>query len=89
MGGNNPITLNNTYAFEKIGWTGVVFEPIPVMQKKWEKERSAKFFPYAITNKDCTLDFTVVEGQNGWEDMLSFVNADLSHFDNLDVQLKK
>ena len=38
VGGNNPIILNNTYAFEKIGWTGVVFEPIPVMQKMGKRE---------------------------------------------------
>ena len=26
--GNHPITINNTYYFEKIGWTGLAFEPL-------------------------------------------------------------
>lgn len=27
VGGNDPINCNNTYLFEKAGWTGIAIEP--------------------------------------------------------------
>lgn len=73
VGGNHPLHLNNTRYFEELGWRGYVFEPLPHMKELWDKHRKAKFFPYAASDSEGEITFSVVKDATGWEDMLSFV----------------
>ena len=73
IGGNHPLNINNTRYFEECGWKGYVFEPLPYMKQLWEKYRKAKFFPYAISDSEGEIVLSVVENEDGWEDMLSFI----------------
>lgn len=73
VGGNHPLNINNTRYFEELGWTGCAFEPLPHMQKLWQQHRKAKFFPYAASNSEGEVTFTIVKDVSGWEDMLSYV----------------
>ncbi|MEO6219321.1 MAG: FkbM family methyltransferase, partial [Ginsengibacter sp.] len=40
VGANDPVVLNNTYLFYKMGWTGLNFEPIPELAERFEKKRN-------------------------------------------------
>ena len=73
VGGNHPLKINNTRYFEELGWTGYAFEPLPHMQALWQQHRKAKFFPYAASDSEGEVTFTVVKDVSGWEDMLSYV----------------
>jgi FkbM family methyltransferase len=73
IGGNHPLKINNTRHFEDLGWEGVAFEPLPQMTKLWAAHRKAKLFPFALSDKEGEVIFTVVRDKTGWEDMLSFV----------------
>jgi FkbM family methyltransferase len=74
IGGNHPLTINNTKYFEELGWKGYVFEPLPQMKKMWRKHRpDAKLFPFALSDNEGEVIFSVVKNETGWEDMLSFV----------------
>jgi FkbM family methyltransferase len=73
IGGNHPLKINNTRYFEELGWDGVAFEPLPHMTKLWAEHRKAKLFPFALSDHEGDVVFTVVKDETGWEDMLSFV----------------
>ena len=73
IGGNHPLNINNTLYFEELGWSGIAFEPLPQMTKLWEEHRKAKLFPFALSDNEGEVVFTVVKDTTGWEDMLSFV----------------
>ncbi len=73
IGGNHPLKINNTRYFEELGWDGVAFEPLPHMKKLWAEHRKAKLFPFALSDNEGEVIFTVVKDETGWEDMLSFV----------------
>lgn len=73
VGGNHPLDVNNTRYFEELGWAGYVFEPLPHMKKMWEKHRRAKFFPYAASDIEGNVVFSIVKDTAGKEDMLSFI----------------
>lgn len=73
VGGNHPLNINNTRYFEEQGWSGYVFEPLPYMKPLWEEHRQAMFFPYAASDKEGKVVFSIVKDTTGWEDMLSFV----------------
>ena len=73
IGGNHPININNTLYFEQLGWTGIAFEPLPHMSELWQKNRKAKLFPFALSDTNKNVTFTVVKDTTGWEDMLSFI----------------
>lgn len=73
IGGNHPLKINNTLYFEELGWNGVAFEPLPHMSKLWAEHRKAKLFPFALSDSEGKVTFTVVKDVTGWEDMLSFV----------------
>jgi len=73
IGGNHPSKYNNTRYFEENGWSGYVFEPLPYMKELWEKERKAKLYPYALSDSEGQVTFTVVKDKLGSEDMFSFV----------------
>lgn len=73
VGGNHPLNLNNTRYFEELGWSGYVFEPLPYMESLWKEHRGAKFFPYAASDTEGQVTFSMVKNETGWEDMLSFI----------------
>ncbi len=73
IGGNHPLKINNTRYFEELGWDGVAFEPLPHMKKLWSEHRKAKLFPFALSDHDGEVTFTIVKDETGWEDMLSYV----------------
>jgi len=73
IGGNHPLTINNTRYFEELGWSGIAFEPLPHMTQLWEEHRKAKLFPFALSDIEGEVTFTIVKDTTGWEDMLSFV----------------
>tara|TARA_R110002111_G_scaffold149533_12_gene216494 strand:+ start:368 stop:1180 length:813 start_codon:yes stop_codon:yes gene_type:complete len=75
IGGNHPLKINNTLYFEELGWNGIVFEPLPRMAKLWEKHRKAKLFPFALSDTEGDVEFTVIHGDNEWEDMLSYIDS--------------
>ncbi|KAB7887413.1 hypothetical protein [Poseidonibacter ostreae] len=39
----------------------------------WAEHRKAKLFPFALSNSEGEVTFTVVKDATGWEDMLSFI----------------
>ena len=73
VGGNHPLNINNTRLFEERGWSGMVFEPLPHMRELWEQHRNATFFPIAASDSEGEVEFSVVVGEAGWENMLSYV----------------
>jgi len=80
IGGNHPIDKSNTYLFEKMGWKGLCFEPLPEMKPLWEKHRNTKFFPYAVSNENKQVEFSVVKDiRAGRGDELSHVTGASKH----------
>jgi FkbM family methyltransferase len=75
IGGNHPLKINNTLYFEELGWSGFAFEPLPHMTKQWEEYRKAKLFPFALSDVEEDVAFTIIHGENDWEDMLSYVDS--------------
>jgi len=73
VGGNHPLNINNTRLFEELGWSGTVFEPLPHMKELWAQHRKATFYPFAASDREGEVEFSVVDDVSGWEDMLSFV----------------
>lgn len=73
IGGNHPLKINNTLYFEELGWNGIAFEPLPYMAKLWAEHRKAKLFPFALSDTEGDVIFSIVKDNTGWEDMLSFV----------------
>jgi FkbM family methyltransferase len=73
IGGNHPLEINNTLYFERLGWSGIAFEPLLHMTNLWSEHRKAKLFPVALSDSEGEVEFTVVKDSTGWEDMLSFV----------------
>ena len=59
IGANHPIRHNNTYYFEKKGWSGYAFEPVSKAKELWKNLRKAKFFPYAVTSAKKILNFKI------------------------------
>ena len=59
IGANHPIIHNNTYLFEKNGWSGFAFEPVSKAKDLWEKYRKTRFFPYAVSSKTEKLKFDI------------------------------
>lgn len=57
IGGNDPISINNTYLFEQKGWTGLAFEPIKALADKWGV-RKTPCYNIAIGMNEGEVDFT-------------------------------
>lgn len=59
VGANDPVILNNTYLFYKVGWTGLNFEPIPELAEKFKKKRNRDtVITKAISNFTGEADFS-------------------------------
>jgi len=63
IGANDGIELSNTYYLEKeLGWTGICFEPIPILFKKLDKNRNCIKINAGIADKKSIERFTFVDG---------------------------
>lgn len=57
IGANHPITINNTYYFEKKGWTGLAFEPITDICMEWKEKRSTPCLNIALGSETRDIEF--------------------------------
>ena len=57
IGGNHPIKMNNTYMFEKHGWTGYAFEPQKEIVELWKTTRNTECFNVAVGDVDKMIKF--------------------------------
>lgn len=71
IGANHPIKNNNSYAFEKAGWTGWAFDPLSRFRESWQSEREAAFILAALSDANGKRLFVEFEGNQGWEHKLS------------------
>ncbi len=55
VGANDPVVINNTYYFEKIGWTGIAFEPQKHHCEKYNSVRKTKCLDVAVGCEDTTI----------------------------------
>ncbi len=60
VGGNHPVTINNTYFFEQIGWTGLAFEPVKKKNLLWEM-RKTECLPIALGKEEAEMEFVEYE----------------------------
>ncbi|MDQ6901437.1 MAG: FkbM family methyltransferase [Bacteroidota bacterium] len=59
VGANDPVKLNNTYLFYKLGWSGLNFEPIPELAEKFKEKRKRDIvITKAMSNFVGEADFT-------------------------------
>ncbi|SEA73535.1 methyltransferase, FkbM family [Thiothrix caldifontis] len=72
IGCNHPIKLSNSYYFEKQGWRIIAIDPIEKFKESWDENRPlTKFINAAISCEEGEEDFTIYEGDLGWENALS------------------
>lgn len=57
VGGNDPINCNNTYLFEKAGWTGIAIEPQTDFNEAWRNNRKAELLNYVIREENKKVNF--------------------------------
>ena len=53
----DPVKINNTYFFEKKGWSGLAFEPLEKYQVKWKEERVTPCLPIALGDEEKDVVF--------------------------------
>jgi FkbM family methyltransferase len=77
---------NNTFLFEKIGWSGVCIEPIPSVFEKLKKNRKCLLVNSAISNNNGEDDFLILEG---YTEMLSGLinNYNSQHLNRIESEL--
>ena len=87
IGAHDGITGSNTYFFEKMGWDGICFEPIPSVFEKLSKNRKCKSKKLAISNKFGTEQFFCIDGHS---EMLSGLvsSYDESHIIRINRELE-
>jgi len=68
IGAHNGVDINNTYYFEKEGWSGVCFEPIPDIFEQLKQNRKCKTVNKAISDEEGPSQFFLIKG---YSDMLS------------------
>lgn len=75
IGGNHPVSMNNTLYFENIGWKGLAFEPQEKLALLWGGGiRITECLPYALGSEEKNVCFNTVES-NGWENALSYIDT--------------
>jgi len=88
VGANDPIRLNNTYLFYKMGWTGLNFEPVPELAEKFHKKRSSDtLITKAMSNFVGEADFSA--GINEYHVNSSLLNIDLPKQNTIKVSVDK
>lgn len=61
IGGNHPVTINNTYYYEQIGWTGLAFEPVKSKNLLWREARRTECLPIALGKEEAEAEFVEYE----------------------------
>ncbi len=59
VGVNDPININNTYLMEKLGWKGLLIEPLPNLKRKITKVRTSPLCQKAASNESRKVNFTI------------------------------
>ncbi|MEI8037294.1 MAG: FkbM family methyltransferase [Verrucomicrobiota bacterium] len=59
VGANHPTHSNNTLYFEKIGWTGIAFEPQKHLVDIWKTARTTPCLPCVIGSERKTVTFNI------------------------------
>lgn len=74
IGGNHPITINNTYYFEQIGWSGLAFEPVKKNNLLWKEIRKTECLPIALGKEEAEMEFVEYEDDvmSGFKDSVDF-----------------
>lgn len=93
VGANHPLRINNTLLFEKKGWKGFAFDPLPAARELWRDCREAIFFDTALSDFTGTTKFVIVDPENeyeGWENMLSSVkeNQSVTAYKTKEIEVK-
>lgn len=87
IGAHDGVTFSNSLFFEKLGWEGSCFEPIPSVFKLLESNRNCFKHQIAISDKNGFDNFLVLEG---YTEMLSGIydNYDPNHLNRVDRELQ-
>jgi FkbM family methyltransferase len=67
LGANEPIIESQTYHLEKLGWQGLLIEPLPSYIKLLKEKRSGKVIEFACSSKENhgkILDIVVAGGHS-------------------------
>jgi FkbM family methyltransferase len=86
IGAHNGVDYSNTLFFEKLGWDGVCFEPIPSVFEQLKKNRTCKVLNCALSDKEGKSEFLVLEG---YTEMLSGLveNYNENHKSRIDLEI--
>lgn len=71
IGGNDPISLSNSYYLELQGWEGMAFDPLARAEALWRRCRRADFRRAAISAEREERAFVEMVPSQGWEHTLS------------------
>lgn len=71
VGGNHPIIINNTFYLERLGWTGLAFEPQLQFRNLWKKYRKVPMLPIALGEEEKKIVFKELRS-----DVLSGINIE-------------
>ena len=83
IGGNDPVSINNTYFFEKSrGWKGLAFEPITTQREKWKISRKTECLPYALGSRTGEAEFCEYDAHymSGFSDEVDYNGTVKSHY---------
>lgn len=85
VGAHDGVTFSNTLLFEKLGWKGVLIEPIPSVFEKLIKNRKGHCINKCAYSHDGEVDFNL---NNGYSEMLSGVRDcyDDRHYKRLESE---
>ena len=72
IGAHDGISGNNTYYFEKEGWDGICFEPIPKVFEKLKQNRKCKLINKALSYNKSIEQFFLIKGHS--EQLSGLVN---------------
>ena len=64
IGAHNGIDISNSYYFEKKGWDGICFEPIPDVFEQLNQNRKCKTIQKAISNTEGISQFFKIKGNS-------------------------
>lgn len=88
VGANDPVKLNNTYLFYRLGWSGLNFEPIPELAEKFKEKRSRDMvITKAMSNFVGEADFTA--GINEYHVNSSLLDINLPKKNTIKVAVDK
>lgn len=82
VGAHDGVTYSNTLLFEKKGWRGLLFEPIPEVYNRLVKNRKGEAINACAYDRNGTVDFIL---NKGYSEMLSGVREcyDERHYNRL------